>query len=95
MTEKQSHYGCKYYILQYDDCLKFHESNMSQRIKLCECSIRAGDLMTEKQFVKYDGNTIVDLKLVKSWTISNGDVDLLLDLLNGDKISANLIQKKN
>lgn len=51
--------------------------------------------MTEKRFVKYDGNTIVDLKLVKSWTISNGDVDLLLDLLNGDKISANLIQKKN
>lgn len=42
--------------------------------------------MTEnKRFVKYDGNTIVDLKLVKSWIISNGDVDLLIELLNDDK----------
>lgn len=39
--------------------------------------------MTEnKRFVKYDGNTIVDLKLVKCWIISNGNVDLLLELLN-------------
>ena len=39
--------------------------------------------MTEnKRFVKYDGNTIVDLKLVKSWVISNGDVDDLLRKLN-------------
>jgi len=39
--------------------------------------------MTEnKRFVKYDGNTIVDLKLVRSWIISNGDVDLLIKLLN-------------
>ena len=44
MTEKQSHYSCKYYILQSDACLKFHESNMGQRIKLCECSMRVGDL---------------------------------------------------
>lgn len=43
--------------------------------------------MTEKRFVKYDGNTIVDLKLVKSWVISNGDVDLLINLLNDDKIT--------
>ena len=40
--------------------------------------------MTEKRFVKYDGNTIVDLKLVKSWIISNGDVDLLLEILNDE-----------
>ena len=46
--------------------------------------------MTEnKRFVKYDGNTIVDLKLVKSWIISNGDVDLLIELLNVDKTSEN------
>lgn len=38
-----------------------------------------------KRFVKYDGNTIVDLKLVKSWIVSNGDVDLLIELLNDDK----------
>lgn len=39
--------------------------------------------MTEnKRFVKYDGNTIVDLKLVRSWVISNGDVDDLLRKLN-------------
>ena len=41
--------------------------------------------MTEKRFVKYDGNTIVDLKLVKSWIISNGNVDLLLEILNDEK----------
>lgn len=40
--------------------------------------------MTEKRFVKYDGNTIVDLKLVKSWIISNGDVELLLEILNDE-----------
>lgn len=46
--------------------------------------------MTEnKRFVKYNGNTIVDLKLVKSWIISNGDVDLLIELLNEDKTSEN------
>ena len=43
--------------------------------------------MTEKRFVKYDGNTIVDLKLVKSWIISNGNVDLLLEILNDEKTS--------
>ena len=42
-----------------------------------------------KRFVKYDGNTIVDLKLVRSWIISNGDVDLLIELLNEDKTSEN------
>ena len=42
-----------------------------------------------KRFVKYDGNTIVDLKLVKSWIISNGDVDLLIELLNEDKTPVN------
>lgn len=46
--------------------------------------------MTEiERFVKYDGNTIVDLKLVKSWIISNGDVDLLIELLNEDKTLIN------
>ena len=46
--------------------------------------------MTEnKRFVKYDGNTIVDLKLVKSRIISNGDVDLLIKLLNDDKTPIN------
>lgn len=44
--------------------------------------------MTEnKRFVKYDGNTIVDLKLVKSWIISNGNVELLLEILNNEKTS--------
>lgn len=44
--------------------------------------------MTEnKRFVKYDGNTIVDLKLVKSWIISNGNVELLLKILNNEKTS--------
>ena len=43
--------------------------------------------MAEKRFVKYDGNTIVDLKLVKSWIISNGNVDLLLEILNNEKTS--------
>ena len=42
--------------------------------------------MNEKRFVKYDGNKIVDLKLDKSWIISIGDVDLLLQLLNEDSI---------
>lgn len=37
-----------------------------------------------KRFVKYDGNTIVDLELVKSWIISNGNVDLLLEILNDE-----------
>lgn len=47
-------------------------------------------MITEnKRFVKYDGNTIVDLELVKSWIISNGDVDLLIDLLNDDKTPVN------
>lgn len=39
-------------------------------------------MIENKRFVKYDGNTIVDLKLVRSWTISNGDVDELLRKLN-------------
>lgn len=45
MTEKQTHYPCKHYVLKYDACLKFHESNMSERIRLCECSMRnSGDV---------------------------------------------------
>lgn len=53
-----------------------------------------GDGMTEnKRFVKYDGNTIVDLKLVKSWIISNGNVELLLEILN-DETSKERISKK-
>lgn len=40
--------------------------------------------MVEKRFVKYDGNTIVDLKLVQSWILSSGDVDELLNILNND-----------
>ena len=42
MTEKQTHYPCKHYVLKYDECLKFYESNMSERIRLCECSMRNG-----------------------------------------------------
>ena len=42
MTEKQTHRYCKYYVWKYDACLKFHESNMSERIRLCECSMRNG-----------------------------------------------------
>ena len=38
--------------------------------------------MTEERFVKYDGNTIVDLKLVQSWIISNGNINELLSILN-------------
>jgi len=46
--------------------------------------------MTEnKRYVKYDGNTIVDLKEVRSWIISNGDVDLLIEHLNEDKTPVN------
>ena len=42
MTTRQSnpHIDCKYYIIQYDECCKFRESNMSQRAKLCECDMR-------------------------------------------------------
>ena len=47
-----------------------------------------------KRFVKYDGNTIVDLKLVRSWIISNGDVDLLINLLNDDKTPLKLKRMK-
>ena len=51
--------------------------------------------MTEnKRFVKYDGNTIVDLKLVKSWIISNGNVELLLEILNNKKTSKKEIIRK-
>ena len=51
--------------------------------------------MTEnKRFVKYDGNTIVDLKLVKSWIISNGNVELLLEILNNEKTSKKEIIRK-
>lgn len=39
-------------------------------------------MIKNKRFVKYDGNIIIDLKLVKSWMICNGDVDLLIELLN-------------
>ena len=48
--------------------------------------------MTEKRFVKYDGNTIVDLKLVKSWIISNGNVDLLLEILNDEKTPKEIVK---
>ena len=41
--------------------------------------------MTEKRFVKYDGNKIVDLKYDASWRISIGDVELLLKILNNEK----------
>lgn len=51
--------------------------------------------MAEKRFVKYDGNTIVDLKLVKSWIISNGNVDLLLKILNGEKHDKRMVTCKN
>lgn len=49
--------------------------------------------MTEKRFVKYDGNTIIDLKLVKSWIISNGNVELLLEILNNEKTSKKIINE--
>ena len=49
--------------------------------------------MTEKRFVKYDGNTIVDLKLVQSWIISSGDVDELLNILNNDYYHRKLEKK--
>lgn len=51
--------------------------------------------MTKKRFVKYDGNTIIDLKLVKSWIISNGDVDLLIELLNEDINLSNELNEEN
>ena len=35
-----SHINCEYYIEKYDECLKYCESNMSQRVKLCECDMR-------------------------------------------------------
>ena len=41
--------------------------------------------MTEKRFVKYDGNKIVDLKYDVAWRISGGNVDLLLKILNNEK----------
>ena len=41
--------------------------------------------MTEKRFVKYDGNKIVDLKYDTAWRISIGNVDLLLKILNNEK----------
>lgn len=41
--------------------------------------------MTEKRFVKYDGNKIVDLKYDVAWRIGIGDVDLLLKILNNEK----------
>lgn len=50
--------------------------------------------MTEKRFIKYDGNTIVDLKLVKSWIINNGNVELLLEILNNEKTPKEIIRKK-
>lgn len=86
MTEKQSHYGCKYYILQYDECLKFHESNMSQRIKLCECSMRVGDLMTERFTIRpqndYFGvyDNLQEMNVVSG--IPTGEAKWLCGLLN-------------
>lgn len=43
MTKIYSH-NCEYYIEKYDACRKFKESNMSRRVKLCECPMRNGDL---------------------------------------------------
>ena len=43
MTEIYSHENCEYYIEKYDFCFRFKESNMSERTRLCECSIRNGD----------------------------------------------------
>ena len=34
------HINCKDYIKKYDSCRKFKESNMGQRVKLCECDMR-------------------------------------------------------
>lgn len=34
------HLKCEYYIKKYDFCRKFNESNMSQRVRLCECDMR-------------------------------------------------------
>lgn len=34
------HTNCKYYIEKYDACRKFQESNMSERMRLCECDMR-------------------------------------------------------
>lgn len=48
--------------------------------------------MGEMRFVKYDGNTIVDLQLVESWVISNGNVDLLLDLLNSQTFHSKILE---
>lgn len=42
MSEFDYHLDCKYYNWEYDECIKFLESNMSERIKLCECSMRKG-----------------------------------------------------
>lgn len=61
----------------------------------CPKYAKRSDRMTEnKRFVKYDGNTIVDLKLVKSWVISNGDVDLLITLLNNNRKAKKLEKRE-
>ena len=44
MTKIYSHGNCEYYIEKYDACRKFHESNMSRRVKLCGHSMRKGDV---------------------------------------------------
>lgn len=43
MTKTYSHRDCEYYIEKYDACSRFKENNMSQRTRLCECSMRNGD----------------------------------------------------
>ena len=43
MTKIYSHDYCENYT-KYDCCKKFHESNMSKRVYLCECHIRNGDV---------------------------------------------------
>lgn len=50
--------------------------------------------MTEKQFIKYDGNKIIDLKYDKSWRISIGDVDLLLKILNNENNENDITEPK-
>lgn len=44
MTKIYSHGDCEYYTEKYDECRKFHESNMSRRVKLCECPMRRGNI---------------------------------------------------
>lgn len=42
MSKIYSHGNCDFYNPKWDECKKFHESNMSKRVRLCECSMRNG-----------------------------------------------------